>query len=396
MPGYRDFTFKKKRGQPNEPAVYYFYIQIMEKKCCGQSSGKKAPGTGKPWVTGTVTTEHGTNVCIADTRWSNADTFGAFRCRLGGFRMKYTIEPGLYGIGSPDSGSPVFISANYKLSFDHLRRSLSGSNGWILVLDTRGINVWCAAGKGTFGTAEVIERITSCGLAAVVKHRKIIVPQLGAPGIAAHEISGATGFSVVYGPVRAADISVFLSSGMKATPEMRRVRFGMIDRVILTPMELRPSLELFLPVLALGLAFTGLERTGILFASVRENGIPLMLAALLSLLAGTILTPTLLPWIPFRAFSLKGLLAGGTIMALYLPVSTITDPLLLLFSVLFFPAYSSFCALNFTGSTPYTGISGVKREMKFAVPLYVAATVLSAGLLLADKIRHLLSPGGIL
>ncbi|MBN1760148.1 MAG: hypothetical protein JW863_17610 [Chitinispirillaceae bacterium] len=343
----------------------------------------------------TVTNSAGT-VCIAATRWSAADTFGALRCRLGGFRMKYTIEPGLYGIGTPDSGSPVFVSANYKLSFDHLRRSLSGNSGWILVLDTRGINVWCAAGKGTFGTKELIDRIESCGLAAMVKHRKIIVPQLGAPGIAAHEISKATGFKVVYGPVRSSDIHVFLSSGMIATPEMRRVRFGVLDRLVLTPMELRPTLGIFLPVLVAGLAFTGIEQTGILFASIRDNGLPLMIAALLSLFTGTILTPILLPWIPFRAFSIKGLITGVAAMAFYIPLSTITDPLLQLFSFLFFPVYSSFCALNFTGSTPYTGISGVKREMKFAVPLYVAVSVIGGVLLIAYKIRHLLFPGGVI
>ena len=61
-------------------------------------------------------------------------------------------------VGAPDADSPVLVTANYKMTVDLLRRELAGLNAWLLVLDTRGINVWCAAGKGTFGTGEVIRR----------------------------------------------------------------------------------------------------------------------------------------------------------------------------------------------------------------------------------------------
>jgi len=121
--------------------------------------------------------------------------------------MNYRVDPGLYAIGEPTEESPVFVTANYKLSFDLLRRAVSSIHGWILVLDTLGINVWCAAGKGTFGTDELVDRIQSSGLADVVSHRKLIVPQLGAPGIAAHEVKRRSGFQVIYGPVRAEDRS---------------------------------------------------------------------------------------------------------------------------------------------------------------------------------------------
>jgi len=92
----------------------------------------------------------------------------------------------------------VFISANYKLSFDYLRRSLNGINAWVLVPDTKGINVWCAAGKGTFGTHELVKRITGAQLGRVVRHRCLIVPQ-GSPGIAAHAVLREKGFRVSYG-----------------------------------------------------------------------------------------------------------------------------------------------------------------------------------------------------
>jgi hypothetical protein len=147
-------------------------------------------------------------------------------------------QSGLYAVGKPDHTSPVLVSANYKLTFDALRKELSGLDCWILILDTKGINVWCAAGKGTFGTDELVGRISKTGLSEIVSHRKLVLPQLGAPGVSAYEVTKQTGFSVVYGPVRAKDIKAFLDSGFKATEEMRTVKFTMWDRLVLTPVEL--------------------------------------------------------------------------------------------------------------------------------------------------------------
>ncbi|MDR1487859.1 MAG: acetyl-CoA synthase subunit gamma, partial [Deltaproteobacteria bacterium] len=128
------------------------------------------------------------------------DRLGGLKVRLGIGRMRYTVSPGLYAVGAPDEKSPVLVSANYKLTFDALRKELSGANCRLLLLDTKGVNVWCAAGKKTFGTSELIHRIEAVKLPEVVAHRKLIVPQLGAPGVSAHEITRRTGFSVIYGP----------------------------------------------------------------------------------------------------------------------------------------------------------------------------------------------------
>ena len=98
-----------------------------------------------------------------------------------------------------------------------MRSALVGVDAYILVLDTRGINVRCAAGKGTFGTDELVHRIENTGLAGTVTHRKIIVPQLGAPGISAHDVQRRSGFRVEYGPVRARDFPEYIRTG-KTTP----------------------------------------------------------------------------------------------------------------------------------------------------------------------------------
>jgi len=85
-----------------------------------------------------------------------ANRLDHFLARWGVNRMAHRVEPGLYRLGNPTPDSPVFASANYTLSFDALRSTLAGIDSYILVLDTKGINVWCAAGKGTFGTEDLV------------------------------------------------------------------------------------------------------------------------------------------------------------------------------------------------------------------------------------------------
>jgi hypothetical protein len=277
----------------------------MAESCC--EPPKQNPPE-PPCACGAVSTAAG-NVFKVKTSWSRSDFWGAVRCRIGAFRMEYKIRPGLYATGNPDAGAPVFASANYKLSFDVLRRELGCVDAWILVLDTKGINVWCAAGKRTFSTNELISRITSVKLSEVVSHKKIIVPQLGAPGISAHEVRKQTGFTVRYGPVRAKDIPAYLKNDWVATREMRTVGFGLIDRLVLTPMELIPSLKAFLIAAVALLVLFGLEKQGIIFRQALQ-AMPFILLGLVAIISGSFITPVFLPYIPGRAFSVKGWLVG--------------------------------------------------------------------------------------
>lgn len=168
--------------------------------CCapGRSFQPAYPSIRQPFVAGSLKTPVGILPQVSATLM-RADRRGAIKARCGVGRMNYSIEPGLYALNNPDANSPVLVTANYKMSFDKLREALPGRNLWILVLDTKGINVWCAAGKGTFGTEELICKIESCRLKEIVNHRKIILPQLGAPGVAAHEVKKT---HRLYGPLR--------------------------------------------------------------------------------------------------------------------------------------------------------------------------------------------------
>ena len=293
--------------------------------------------------------------------------------------MRYRIAPGLYAVGTPDRSSPVLVTANYKLSFDSLRRELGGFDAWILVLETFGINVWCAAGKGTFGTDEVVRRVAASGLERVVEHRMLILPQLGAPGVAAHTVRRASGFQVVYGPVRAGDLQTFLGAGRQATPAMRRVSFTTLERLVLTPVELTGMLRQigWAALALLLLALVGPQLFHPLAAL--QRGLAAVAAGLAGVLTGAVVTPVLLPWLPGRAFAAKGAVVG-TVVALtgVFALADRLDPWSGASLVLALPAVASWCAMNFTGSSTFTSPSGVEKEMRRAIPLQGLA-LLAAG-----------------
>jgi hypothetical protein len=303
---------------------------------------------------------------------TQADRRDHFLARWGYKRNEYLVEPGLYKLGDPAPESPVFVSANYTLSFDALRSALDGVDGYILVLNTYGINVWCAAGKGTFGTDELVRRIEAANLGEVVSHRKLILPQLGAPGVAAHEVKKQTGFKVEYGPVRAPDLPEYLRAG-EATPEMRRVQFPLRDRMVLIPVELMHVL-VPLAIAAIGLDLLVEPLAGI--------------GAVVAVLAGVVLFPILLPWLPTRDFSSKGLILGGLValpVALAAFLSGPDAPWWLragaaLMYLLALPPVTAFLALNFTGATTFTSKTGVRREMFAYIP--VMAWLFGGGLVL--------------
>jgi len=377
-------------------------MQEKTAACCGPASALQSPAEvsceaylaplekDRPaWVTGILMTDAGA-IPMASTDLTVSDYWEHVRCRTSAFRNNYAVNPGLYAVGTPNRNSDVVVSANYKLSFDALRKALKGLNTWVLVLDTKGINVWCAAGKGTFGTDELIRLISITKLDQIVDHRKIIVPQLGAPGISAYKVKKSAGFKVCYGPVRAEDIGAYIATGYKATREMRTVMFPLIDRLILTPMEINPAMKKYYPVYALMiLAFFGLQPGGIVFKDALEGGLPFLMLGLISVSTGALLTPVFLPFIPFRSFAVKGWITGMVsvfLFAKFIAMIGHLNIILLIFAYLFFPLASSYIALQFTGATTFTGMSGVKKELKVSIPLYIFGLAVCLVLLIIYKL----------
>jgi len=354
--------------------------------CCGGSWTSESTTTAGelskasfPWIERILEMPSGT-VPAVRTRLLRSDRLATWRVRWNLGRTDYAVPPGLYAVGAPDDRAPVLVTANFKLTFDRVRTRLAGRSAWLLVLDTKGINVWCAAGKGTFGTDELIARIGAARLADVVAHRRLVLPQLAAPGVSAHLVTKATKFHVVWGPVRADDIPAFLDADLTATPEMRRVRFPLKDRFVLTPVEFTQVAfhPIFLGVFGLwALQILGLK-------AIPIDG-P---AFLVSILLGTVAVPILLPWIPVRPFALKGWIVGlaATAAIVALRGVALSSPVGLLRAasyLLIYPALTAFISMGFTGSSTYTSLSGVVKEMRYAVPSMIFSGVMGLAALVA-------------
>jgi len=319
-----------------------------------------------------------TSTITLQNRWDH------FLARWSFNRSGHRVEPGLYALGSPQEDSPVFVTANYTLSFDALRSALGEIDSYIMVLDTKGINVWCAAGKGTFGTDELVHRIENTHLHNVVSHRVLVLPQLGAPGVVAHEVKNRSGFTIEYGPVRAADLPEYLKT-RQATPEMRKVKFTLWDRLTLIPVEL---VHVLLPLVAIAVALFFI------------GGFLTSLAAVAAILAGVVVFPLLLPWLPTHDFSAKGFILGGLIALPFAVITFLHNPDAALWQLvsrivtylLALPPVTAFVALNFTGSTTFTSRSGVRREIFTYIPFM--ALLFGAGIILAIALPLIQLLGG--
>jgi len=341
-------------------------MDTLQSSCC---SCTPVSGASPCTCTGDTTTER--EIRSIDSTLTFANHLDHFFARWGVNRMGHRVEPGLYRLGNPTHDSPVFASANYTLSFDALRSALTGVDAYILILDTKGINVWCAAGKGTFGTEEIIHRIETTGLASTVIHRRIIVPQLGAPGISWMEVLRRSGFKIEFGPVRASDLPEFLKAHT-ATPAMRKVQFPLRDRVVLIPVELVQVLPFaVIATLVVGFFLNWMVATQMLTA----------------VLAGTVLFPALLPYIPTKDFSTKGFILGFLVMLPFIWFNTVASgtPMMqagyAVASLLVFPPVTAFLALNFTGATTFTSRTGVQKEI--FTYIRVMAGMLVTGIMLA-------------
>jgi acetyl-CoA decarbonylase/synthase complex subunit gamma len=347
------------------------------------------PSLNQPFVVGSIETPIGEVPKVTSVlTWQ--DNWGTIKARWGVGRMDYTVEPGLYALGNPDNESHVLVTANYKMSFDRLREALPGRDAWLLVLDTKGINVWCAAGKGQFGTEELVRRIKMSGLDSVVTHRELILPQLSGPGVAAHLVKKFSGFKVKYGPIRASDIPAYLEAGLIAKPGMRVKTFTLRERVALIPIELVAAFKAAILLMLLFFLLGGLGGPAGYWANAMNYGLFAVVAILMAIISGAVLTPILLPLLPGRAFSLKGYTVGvvATFVLLIMRNPDLTywpGRLEALSWFLLIPALAAYMAMNFTGASTYTSLSGVKKEMRFAIPLEIGAGVAGVSLWLVSR-----------
>jgi hypothetical protein len=329
----------------------------------------------------------GVAVPMISTTLQTKDFLGAVMVRWGINRDNYRVNPGLYAVGMPGPYSDVLVTANYKLTFDTLRKNLSGLSLFILVLDTKGVNVWCAAGKGTFGTKELVKRILQTGLEKFINHKRLILPQLGATGIAAHRVKEECGFNVIFGPVRSGDIREFIENRYRADKKMRKIEFGFSDRMKLIPNDFVYGKYYFLGAIIIVSLISFLTSEGISADSFGITAFPSCIKILIAYISGVVVTPMLLPWIPARRFSLKGFYTGTTIFIVLVILKYAGNrwsEILAWFFII--TSISSFMAMNFTGSTTFTSLSGVKKEMKISLPLQIGFAAAGVLILILSRL----------
>ena len=323
----------------------------------------------------------------ASTQLSIRDHLGTLRARIGIARNQYKINPGLYCVGEPTPASPIFVTANYKLSFDAIRNELSGIDAWILVADTRGINVWCAAGKKNFSADEIAMQVKRARLAKIVSHRELILPQLAAPGVASYELNRKCGFRAIFGPISAADIRDYLANGKHADERMRAVTFTFGERLVLIPVEIALIWKLFALIAIVILILSGIGPGLYSITSALNRGMIAIGATATAILAGAAVTPMLLPWIPGRQFWWKGLFTGGVAGGAYIFIVAaprMLPPFDAASLWLWIMAASTYMAMNFTGATPFTSLSGVEKEMRRGLPIQCVGACVALILWLAS------------
>ena len=224
--------------------------------------------------------------------------------------LPFPCRTGLVRIGNPGRDAPVLLTCNFKLTVERVKRALDGIDAYLLVANSRGVNVWCAATGGLLGNHEVVSVLKTSGVEDLVDHRQVILPQLAATGIEGKVVREKTGWSVLWGPVRADAIPAFLREGLTATKAMRTVTFPWTERLEMAVAWAFPIslLALFLLPLWLGgvlplvglawasslLIFMGFplyerylhvkgRNVGFVLFDFGERGIPLILWALLLL-----------------------------------------------------------------------------------------------------------------
>jgi len=145
--------------------------------------------------------------------------------------LPFPCKTGLIKIGNPNRESPVLLTCNFHLTVERVKRAVKGLDVYLLVANSRGDNVWCSATGGHFTNHNVISVIKTSGIEDLVDHRNIILPQLAATGIQGKVVHKKTGWKVLWGPVYAKDIPLFLEKKFSKSSKMSKVEFPLTQRI---------------------------------------------------------------------------------------------------------------------------------------------------------------------
>ena len=288
-----------------------------------------------------------------------------------GFRRTYAVAPGLYYTGDCyDRDAPLLVTANYHLTVFLVVRRVRAANVRLLVIDTDGINVWCAAGKGRFGNQEIVRQLDRYPRALLTTERRLplVLPKFGMSGV---ELRALRQHDVrpIVGPLYARDLPDYLASPPLRHRRNDRVDFGLQSRAFV-----------WLPGLIQLVVLSALLASAISVVAV-PLGAPVQLGVIGVVAALGTVYPLLFPVLPGTRFAIKGLLLGLAVSAVLLAASWVGGESLLsvFFVVPFTVAAGMLVGLEFTGNSAVANYSRVKREIVLFVPISALLLVFSAG-----------------
>jgi 2-polyprenyl-3-methyl-5-hydroxy-6-metoxy-1,4-benzoquinol methylase len=270
-----------------------------------------------------------------------------------------SVKPGLYAIGQPGADAPVLVTGNYDLTVRRLLRDTQGLDVYLLVVNSAGINVWCASGGGYLTSEKVIAAVRAKQLDQAVNHRRLILPQLCANRVDGNRITSETGWEVWWGPVYSKDIPAYLAAGQQKNDGIRWVEF-----------PLKTRLEMAMVMwgfwgLVMGLALLLINRR-------------VFWVGLGGALFYYLLTGALFPWLPGRDGFHKGVFLAILSMAVVLiagPWLGRWDALRTLNTALGLGALALFAAADYQGGTPHMRAGEIVHFIK-VVPLELGLLLL--------------------
>ncbi|MFX0120392.1 MAG: methyltransferase domain-containing protein [Candidatus Hodarchaeota archaeon] len=295
-------------------------------------------------------------------------------CILNGLLTRKQVPPGLYKVGTPKQTSPFLVTGNYYWTLHSVYSSLIKQkiDCYLLVIDSAGINVWCAAGGGHFSHSQVIDALRLFNAELVVNHRNLILPQLSATGVD-HQKLKDFGWKSKFGPVYIDSIDDFIRDGNK-TQNQGKVKFDFSYRTL---MGIQHTFFILI-VVFLPLCFL----TGFL-GYLRIIGALFWFNVMIQMTIIGCTVSMLFAWIypilnPVRSFFKKGILLGGinAVLVFIYVINQGNNIGTVLFWIALVLLVSMFVVLDFAGSTPFTNHLDVESDLVlFSIPALVLAVI---------------------
>lgn len=286
------------------------------------------------------------------------------------FRMRTAYPCGLYYTGQKyDNDTPLLVSCNFLLTVVLLFYTLKGMNVRILIIDTKGVNVWCSAGKGQFSAKTIIQELQKYTPDYIEPKPQIIIPKLALSGIQLADLRKKD-IRPIIGPVYMNDLPAYLNTKLFIDRTMDRMRYDIWDRLYILVPSLIQFMKYFLWIGALFFILRIL--LGWMFPSLYFT----------YALSGILIYQIAFPLLPGRHFSSKAIFLSAVFTGMIIGVAFTGSVRLLdtLFTITLIWSTFIFFSLYYTGNSGVSNYSDVKQEIIRFLPISFLMAIVALGI----------------